>query len=37
MKALKTVLYSCIAMSFWIHISYPSAIFFGELPYPQED
>lgn len=37
MKVIKTLLYSCIAMSFWIHITYPSAVFFGEVSYPREN
>lgn len=35
MKTLKTFLCGCMALSLWINLTYPSAIFFGEVQYPR--
>lgn len=37
MKNLRNILCGCMAFSFWIVHTCPSAIFFGEYPYPKQD
>lgn len=36
-RMIKPILTGCMALSFLIGYDVPSALFFGELPYPQKE